>query len=553
MAAQFAVIWRPWEEGCTAVIKLDNGTNTKMETSEVDGLDNNGAEKTEEHANSEDIKLEVEEALTFENGISLRNCKMDEGDLMEQEVRVASIIKKEVDNTDDSVIITESAFTGEESKTLSKSSTVDHGKSHVMKHCEALKSKTQNQIAHHGEVSTNCDVAMEDHSALCCQPCEEDNTATVNSDTDTTSKDCTKTETGPIKSVDNNDTKETEECLSSKDMKVDMEETMTFDNDSWLKNGHTMDEVEPSIAMVKVRLNTDDSKITDSASVGEKNKTLLKITMPRQSSPKTSVHVCKVCTEEVSRGMTFLSRHLKSKHKLSVKDYIVKYFHQIDFNANEQEMLQGSTLSQDRIGNLCTFRCAMCSKLFESYSSLKNHFIRSKCQSYKANLLNFIESVTTHKCKICSKYLFCDRVDITRHVRLTHELSLIEYSEITGYTLVGGQQEKDAFIAGQLNTAKTLKELGNFCTFKCKICSHVTTSWRDMRKHLKDNKHYSQEGKGWHHYADEKVMYQCLICDDKVLNDSELVKNHLKSKHSTTVSDYVKTYNVPRELPSPNA
>ncbi len=127
---------------------------------------------------------------------------------------------------------------------------------------------------------------------------------------------------------------------------------------------------------------------------------------------KVTVHVCKICSDKIFCEKGFLKNHFRSKHKLSLASYRKNYNCGI-YKEKLQKLLETGKMSHYKVGNFCSFKCPKCSRIINSLSNFKTHKHNSKrcLQDVRANL--WVEclhgDIITHKCKICSKLLLCDK------------------------------------------------------------------------------------------------------------------------------------------------
>ncbi len=258
---------------------------------------------------------------------------------------------------------------------------------------------------------------------------------------------------------------------------------------------------------------------------------------------KATVHICNICSEKVLNEDRFLCLHFSWKHKMKLVDYRQKYCCNPDPSVIYQKMLKKGRKSENIIGNLCTFKCPGCRKTFRTSHALHTHANRSKQEHCsKAGSLGlartYIEKVVTHNCKICDKLILCEKIWITFHLKCHGIKSLKKYAEMTGCILEVSKEDK--IIS---KTMKCKQEVGNFCSYTCHSCSHVTKTWKNMRIHLKTNEHGPSVSTNWSDYISETVLHECVICQRKVLNEWAFLSNHFMRHHKTT-SQYVKEYKL---------
>ncbi len=263
---------------------------------------------------------------------------------------------------------------------------------------------------------------------------------------------------------------------------------------------------------------------------------------------KATVHICQICSERILCDTTFLSYHFTKRHSMSLDEYRDQYTTTREEHAkkaNIQQMMETAILSEGEIGNLCTYKCPGCKKVFQSKSTFQEHHSgRRKSTTCplkfkKLQSLECIDKVVTHKCKLCSKLLLCDFKYILFHTSYVHGISTAEeYASKTGCSLQ--QSNRDVAHKTLSKNAKVSKELGNFCTFTCDQCDHVLNGWKSMKKHVEVN-HPGSGRTMWQDYITKAVMYNCKICQKRILNDGFFLYYHLKS-HKLSKTAYKKKY-----------
>ncbi len=165
---------------------------------------------------------------------------------------------------------------------------------------------------------------------------------------------------------------------------------------------------------------------------------------------KAFVHVCKVCSDKVLCDSVHFSKHFR-QHGLSIKEYRQKYFDKCKtkeaWKAKLEEIMQKGTLYVIKIGNLCSFKCSKCAKVFKSITVLRKHCRDTKCHVYNNDCLyKYLDKVVTHKCKLCSKLLLCDWGIIHSHIKTHRIKTLQEYAENTGCVVVGDRKERETIV-----------------------------------------------------------------------------------------------------------
>ncbi len=208
-------------------------------------------------------------------------------------------------------------------------------------------------------------------------------------------------------------------------------------------------------------------------------------------------------------------------------------------------MREREGLISNQICNLCSFRCPKCYVEYKNLVALQKKCLNTKCHIFsELKLYKYFTKVVTHKCKICSRLLLNDIRCIIQHARNHGMRGAKEYANSTGCTLLKSEREfAERVVASEV---KISKNIGNFCTYECKKCSHATRSWCMMRQHLTNMGHgnASKEHQPWRSLIKEIVMHICFICQEKIVNDKQLLRSHLKERHNETIQQYTKKYHL---------
>ncbi len=283
----------------------------------------------------------------------------------------------------------------------------------------------------------------------------------------------------------------------------------------------------------------------------DKHEIVVSVNGPDKYVSKATVHVCRVCSVKIFCDSDLLYYHFKIKHGLKLCQYRQQYGCGESWQSQKQEILKEGIMSQDIIGNLCTFKCALCRKIFYCSRAFKTHNLKSKCPFTlkKQSVLFYIEKVVKHKCKICSKVLLCDKTFIKRHVQRCHKCSIEEYAESNNCTIYDPHSkvrkcaEKSNALLQRVKNGQTSEFVGNLCTYTCDKCSYVARCKIPLSRHLKKTGHGSPS-KTMRMYLSKTVFHKCLICERKLLNDMADLDTHMRKTHQQTAPLYVEEFNL---------
>ncbi len=151
---------------------------------------------------------------------------------------------------------------------------------------------------------------------------------------------------------------------------------------------------------------------------------------------KATVHICQICSEKIFCEKIYLKGHFSNKHKLSLSSYRKKYNCGI-YKEQLTKLLEGGKLSENKVGSFCSFKCPKCFSTFQGLANFRKHKKHSKICLQDFNAQFWVDclhgTITSHKCKVCSKLLLCDPQSIARHVYNHHGISSItQYCKQTG-------------------------------------------------------------------------------------------------------------------------
>ncbi len=273
---------------------------------------------------------------------------------------------------------------------------------------------------------------------------------------------------------------------------------------------------------------------------------------------KAILHVCEICSKRILCDCSFLESHMNHKHQMPILEYRRLYednhapkpkdiISKGELRGKQMQTLAAGTLSMNKIGNFCSYKCPSCNTTSNNYDTFRRHKAKNKMCSQEISAKDFYmytTEVVTHRCNICSKLLLCDLKFISIHM-FNHGIKKIgEYSERTGCEVSTSSKIRSKAMEEVFQGAKMSDSIGNLCKYKCTNCGHIRTNWPGMMDHLKKNKHYDSCGKEWFRYLTETVIHQCVMCSQKVLNDRYFIKSHLRKSHGLTLRDYVSKYGI---------
>ena len=231
------------------------------------------------------------------------------------------------------------------------------------------------------------------------------------------------------------------------------------------------------------------------------------------------------------------------------------------------------------IGNLCTFKCPKCHKVFDSWTRMKTHNVTSPHGTGNRKFSDdFIHKKKLHRCRVCSKDVICDLNFISWHVRAHGKnFNVHNYSKEYGLNIVHGpsvgirkvtsikiarQKEskrqpraappaKKTTMARKASRAPVVETLKNECVFKCTDCDEQNPSWAGLWYHLVTRGHGVCASKGGFSraYLLKESLHSCRKCGKEILCDKRMIAWHVKT-HALTLQEYVSEYGLTSETAS---
>ncbi len=269
-------------------------------------------------------------------------------------------------------------------------------------------------------------------------------------------------------------------------------------------------------------------------------------------------HKCHICGGKVLADRGFLNIHMQNKHKMSIEEYCQKYDKKqggryMVKQDSMKDILSKCTLSENVVGNMCSFACIGCNGVFDTWISLNSHLsITNHGPRGMENIDKYIVKYISHKCKLCSKIILNDYINLLSHLRI-HKLNTIQgYCEKTGITLYDKATKLQSMMDKLGETSPFSKAFDEFCTYSCKTCGEKTKSWCLLQRHLLARKHFQTEKLTTKILPDEEmlthvtklVLHECFLCSDKLPCDMYFLKGHLRKKHSNMeTQDYIISLN----------
>ncbi len=146
---------------------------------------------------------------------------------------------------------------------------------------------------------------------------------------------------------------------------------------------------------------------------------------------KVVLHQCHLCSHKMLCERTFIAKHLKSVHKVSLEKYVNDTgFKQAGFIMGKtRKFLEVHALTapvSKTVTNMCQYACNTCSYTNSSWSTFKNHLLRT-CHG-PCQVIKYLTKTVLHQCHLCDKTLLCDKHHIQKHITRDHQMQMQDYS-----------------------------------------------------------------------------------------------------------------------------
>ncbi len=203
---------------------------------------------------------------------------------------------------------------------------------------------------------------------------------------------------------------------------------------------------------------------------------------------KTTVHVCKICSTKLLSESTFLSDHMKSKHKLTITEYRRKYSIQ---TASKVSMTVQENLSK--------------SVNFGRNKILKKYY--SKVLEATKNQKTITQNTTEESYDTFSSNTENNFDSAKKTMLVRAEVPLIENAT------------------------------SGMCIFKCSLCTFQNTNWCYFARHMKRQHSKTAKAFEYEEYLSKAFVHICKVCSCKVICDTVFMANHFQ-QHGLSLREY---------------
>ncbi len=268
-----------------------------------------------------------------------------------------------------------------------------------------------------------------------------------------------------------------------------------------------------------------------------------------------SAHICVLCSKVLLCDATALREHYRKSHK---KDYLRCLRELAKDQApskmmspkEKQKVLKKYPLSEI-VGNLCSFECDGCHKVFSSLSHfiLHNNDLKAKglppCSTKKWP--DIVKKAVAHRCVLCSDLVLCDNSALLVHLVRHGGMKVAEYSRKHLGQVESAKSERLQRLRAEIPSIPSFgfkkvlppesiaREMvtdlvENLCIYKCK-CSYSCNSFISMRFHGKQCKEESITHSNPVRFVVEGRYHRCRVCAKRILCDKRFIICHVDSAH----------------------
>ncbi len=216
------------------------------------------------------------------------------------------------------------------------------------------------------------------------------------------------------------------------------------------------------------------------------------------------------------------------------------------------------------VSNQCEFQCTKCPLVFTSRGYLYRHLRKIHVGQGMKDFKKYLVKIVAHKCQICSKKVFCEKMSISCHVKThgIHSLQAycdkkeIEYENKCVREEASQMPKKKRLFRLQswverLELAPVSDTVDNLCVFECKKCKARFQCRSHIRRHLRRSNHAIASLSHINDYLITIKGYHCIICNKKLVCDKTSIVTHLKSHDETyTLKKYFSEMNAKHEQTS---
>ncbi len=331
-------------------------------------------------------------------------------------------------------------------------------------------------------------------------------------------------------------------------------ESSSFDHDIWLRESFKMEDDEerkPEVSKLPRQIKLEGHalrtsrkrNILDNQDAGfqlneEKNEKFDALNKNRDTKGSDKLSL----TERGDASNDVLvDDHLRSKKPRVVTDSV------------SWEIQLEQAIKSREVENLCKFKCLKCMKKYRSTPTLSMHFSKTgHGKNNEAEIKKCIIKMVSHKCKVCSKSVMCDKKVIQTHVKMHNIKTINKYLKMMEKKIPPRnkysnnkkvQMEKNR---NKIEEADVSKEVGNLCRYQCPTCKHIYESSGGFRKHVLHTWHIDLSKEPSSSFLIKVVAHRCKICSKKVLCDKITLNSHMSNHAIKSLKKYIETTNASR-------
>ncbi len=247
------------------------------------------------------------------------------------------------------------------------------------------------------------------------------------------------------------------------------------------------------------------------------------------------------------RTSTLVNRNAKASLKNDKVAYLLE-------SQSFEEVLKHAKVSET-VENLCEYQCPKCGKLFRAKRSINYHLLKTKHGSeLHKNSNDYLTKIVAHECHICSKRILCDKYIIHCHISKSHKIASTKtyMDKATCLKLVGIKTRNKIEFKDFMDKTKRGQEnftdkVENLCSFLCLHCVYAGNSWKALKRHINQNDHGPLLP--LLKYVTNVTYHKCFVCQEVMLCDLDVMRNHQNNKHKISITHYKKIINPTNTSP----
>ncbi len=211
----------------------------------------------------------------------------------------------------------------------------------------------------------------------------------------------------------------------------------------------------------------------------------------------------------------------------------------------------------DEVGDYCEFVCFRCKHKTQSWKSMQTHILRKHLGVPKVMVFErrYLSEARMHRCRVCSKALYCDRELMRRHLVKQHHITSIAayekyYKNNASSNKTGSIRKpelKNNLMAYDRSNGLVFTFTESLGHFYCVDCYYFAQDYVVMRAHVMNTQHGLKEGEKVSRVTIKAaILHECQVCFEKISCFRSTLLEHVTYKHKFKggLSEYSDNYIV---------